>query len=73
MSEIEADFREFQTIMTLLILSSGAICKFKKNKMENITDSYQSISCPLLTWLNCLSLNLNNLKNNIKIFVKYPL
>lgn len=73
MSEIEAHFRQFQTIIPLLILNNGAICKYKKNKMKNITVSYESISSHLLAWFQLLILNLNNLKNNTKRFIEYPL
>lgn len=70
MSEIEAHLRQFETIIALLILNNGTICKYKKNKMKNTTISYESISSHLLSWFQLFILNLNNLKN-IKRFIDY--
>ena len=72
MPEIEAHLRQFQTIIALLILNNGAICKYEKNKVENTTISYESISSHLLSWFQLFILNLNNLKN-VKRFIGYPL
>ena len=66
MCEIETHFKEFQTSITLFILTNRAICE-RKGKKQKIWLFHMRVF-PVIFWLgyNCLSLNLNNVENNTK-------
>lgn len=69
-SKIKAHFREFILLLLCLFQIMGLSANIRKK--ENLLHMRVF---PIIFWFghNCLSLNLNNLKNNIKKFVQYLL